>query len=116
MIGNPEKPNVRWSTELKGHSAAVEKVAFNPVKDAELCSVSNDGVVKLWDVRTKSCVNEVKGLGSTHSLAWAPDGSSILVGNRVSFGGLTIWLLCCYTDIVFYRVVNFSNYRLHICP
>ncbi|KAK3330322.1 WD40-repeat-containing domain protein [Apodospora peruviana] len=81
-VWNPEKNNVRNSTELKGHSAGIEKIAFNPVKDAELCSVSNDGVVKLWDVRTKACVNEVKGLGNAHTLAWAPDGSSLLVGNR----------------------------------
>ncbi|KAM7223511.1 THO complex subunit 3 [Rhypophila decipiens] len=81
-VWNPEKPNVRFSTELKGHAAGIEKVAFNPVKDAELCSVSSDGVVKLWDVRTKSCVNEVKGLGHAHSLAWAPDGSSLLVGSK----------------------------------
>ncbi|GAB1311226.1 THO complex subunit 3 [Madurella fahalii] len=81
-VWNPEKPNVRFSTDLKGHSAGVEKIAFNPVKDAELCSVSSDGVVKLWDVRTKACVNEVKGLGSAHTLAWAPDGSSLLVGNK----------------------------------
>ncbi|KAK4131951.1 WD40 repeat-containing protein [Trichocladium antarcticum] len=81
-VWNPEKNNVRFSTELKGHSAPVEKVAFNPVKDAELCSVSSDGVAKLWDVRTKACVNEIKGLGSAHTLAWAPDGSSLLVGNR----------------------------------
>lgn len=75
---------MRFSTELKGHAAGIEKVAFNPVKDAELCSVSHDGVVKFWDVRTKACVNEVKGLGDANSLAWAPDGSSLLVGNRVS--------------------------------
>jgi len=37
---NPDKPNVKYSTELKGHTASIEKVAFNPVKDAELCSVS----------------------------------------------------------------------------
>lgn len=82
-IGNPEKPNVRFSTELKGHSAAIEKVAFNPVKDAELASLSNDGIVKIWDVRTKACVNEVKGLGSANALAWVPDGTSLLAGNRV---------------------------------
>ena len=82
-VWNPEKPNVKFSTELKGHSAAIEKVAFNPVKDAELCSVSSDGAVKIWDVRTKACVNEVKVSGHTTSLAWAPDGSSILVGNKV---------------------------------
>ncbi|KAK3394550.1 WD40 repeat-containing protein [Podospora didyma] len=81
-VWNPEKPNVRFSTELKGHAASIEKVAFNPVKDAELCSLSSDGVVKFWDVRTKACVNEVKGLGNAHTLAWAPDGSSLLAGNR----------------------------------
>lgn len=82
-IGNPEKPNVRFSTELKGHAAPIEKVAFNPVKDAELCSVSSDGVVKFWDVRTKNCVNEVKGLGDAFTLAWHPDGESLVVGNKV---------------------------------
>ncbi|KAK0730607.1 WD40-repeat-containing domain protein [Lasiosphaeris hirsuta] len=81
-VWNPEKPSVRFSTELKGHSSSIEKVAFNPVKDAELASVSSDGVVKLWDVRTKACVNEVKGLGNANSLAWAPDGSSLLAGNK----------------------------------
>ncbi|KEZ41809.1 hypothetical protein SAPIO_CDS6803 [Scedosporium apiospermum] len=81
-VWNPEKPNARFSTELKGHSAPIEKVAFNPVKDAELCSVSNDGIVKFWDVRTKNCVNEVRGLGEAFTLAWAPDGGSLIVGNK----------------------------------
>ncbi|ODA76596.1 hypothetical protein RJ55_07866 [Drechmeria coniospora] len=81
-VWNPEKPNVKFSTELKGHTSSVEKVAFNPVKDAELCSVSSDGVVKFWDVRTKACFNEVKGLGDALSLVWAPDGQTLLVGNK----------------------------------
>jgi THO complex subunit 3 len=74
---------VRYSTELKGHDASIEKVAFNPVKDAELCSLSADGVLKLWDVRTKTCINEIKGLGSAVSLVWHPDGEGIIVGNKV---------------------------------
>ncbi|KAK3487297.1 WD40-repeat-containing domain protein [Neurospora crassa] len=81
-VWNPEKPNVKFSTELKGHASPIEKVAFNPVKDAELCSVSSDGAVKIWDVRTKACVNEVKVSGHATSLAWAPDGSSLLVGSK----------------------------------
>lgn len=82
-IGNPDKPNPKFSTELKGHAASVEKVAFNPIKDSELCSVSIDGVVKFWDVRSKTCVNEIKGLGEAFTLAWAPDGSTLVVGNKV---------------------------------
>lgn len=58
-------------------------MAFNPVKEAELCSVSIDGVVKFWDVRTKAVINEIKGLGEAFTLAWSPDGESLVVGNRV---------------------------------
>ncbi|CAK7235935.1 hypothetical protein SBRCBS47491_009465 [Sporothrix bragantina] len=79
---NPDKPVVRQSTELKGHSAAIEKVAFNPIKDAELCSMSIDGVVKFWDVRTKTCTHEVRDLGEATTLAWAPDGDYLIVGSR----------------------------------
>ena len=46
--------------------------------------MSSDGVVKFWDVRTKACVNEVKGLGDAFTLVWAPDGQSLIVGNKVS--------------------------------
>ncbi|KAI1845647.1 hypothetical protein JX265_005337 [Neoarthrinium moseri] len=81
-VWNVDKPNVRQSTELKGHAAPIEKVAFNPVKELELCSVSSDGTVKFWDVRTRNLINEVKGLGDTFTLAWAPDGESLVVGNK----------------------------------
>lgn len=46
--------------------------------------MSSDGVVKFWDVRTKACVNEVKGLEDAFTLAWAPDGQTLVVGNKVS--------------------------------
>ncbi|KAK7988182.1 hypothetical protein PG990_005034 [Apiospora arundinis] len=81
-VWNVDKPNVRQSTELKGHTASIEKVAFNPVKELELCSVSIDGTVKFWDVKTKALVNEVKGLGEAFTLAWAPDGEHLIVGNK----------------------------------
>jgi WD40 repeat protein len=95
VVGNPEKPNVKFSTELKGHAAGIEKVAFNPTKDAELCSLSSDGVVRFWDVRTKACFNEVTGLGDAMTLVWAPDGQTLLVGNRVC-----IPLLFSFTSIM----------------
>ncbi|EPQ66433.1 Bgt-4986 [Blumeria graminis f. sp. tritici] len=88
-VWNPDKPKSIYSTELntspsKGHHrAGIEKIAFNPIKDAELCSVSNDGVVRFWDVRSKAIINEVKGLGEAFTLAWAPDGESLVVGNKL---------------------------------
>lgn len=74
---------MNYSTQLVGHTAGIEKVAFNPVKDAELASVSSDGVVKFWDVRTKAVINEVKGLGDAFTLVWHPNGESLIVGNKV---------------------------------
>jgi THO complex subunit 3 len=82
-VWNPDRPNVRYSTKLEGHEASVEKVAFNPVKDTELCSLGSDGVLKVWDVRSRVCVNEVKGLGEAFTLIWHPDGESLIVGNKV---------------------------------
>lgn len=92
-VWNPDRPNIRYSTELKGHEAPIEKVAFNPVKDTELCSLSNDGVLKVWDVRAKACVNEVKGLGEAFTLVWHPDGESVIVGNKVCLISQERWWL-----------------------
>lgn len=33
-------------------------------------------------MRTKNCTNEVTGLGAAFTLAWAPDGESLVVGNK----------------------------------
>lgn len=97
LPGNVDRPNVRQSTELKGHAASVEKVAFNPVKELELCSVGSDGVVKFWDIKTKALINEVKGLGDTFTLAWAPDGETLVVGNQVRTAIMCIHGACTLT-------------------
>jgi THO complex subunit 3 len=74
---------VRFSTELKGHLAPIEKVAFSPTRECELASMSSDGVVKFWDARSKTCFNEIKNLGESIALSWAPDGETLVVGNKV---------------------------------
>ncbi|KAI0197729.1 WD domain-containing protein [Astrocystis sublimbata] len=81
-VWNVDKPNVRQTTELRGHAATIEKVAFNPTKELELCSVSSDGVVRFWDVKNKLVLKEVKGLGEAFTLAWAPHGECVVVGNK----------------------------------
>ena len=80
---------MKYSTDLKGHLAGIEKVAFNPVKEGELCSISSDGVAKFWDVKTKSATNTVTGLGEAFTLAWCPDGESVIVGNKVRYDALS---------------------------
>lgn len=93
---NPEKPNVKASQELRGHVGPVEKVAWNPTKEAELASTGADGSLKIWDVRVGSGgggVGVSVGVGATVVqetavgdpglfLTWKPDGTEIVVGRR----------------------------------
>lgn len=84
-VWNPERPDVKASTEMKDtHSVGastgktstayahdgktVERVVFCPRMEALLGSTAQDGVVKLWDVRL-------------------PGGSTGLVGGPVGGGG-----------------------------
>lgn len=109
-IWNPERPNVKNSTELRTPLApvpkprpgeptppqiALERVAFHPINENELASCSTDGMVRFWDIRTKAIVGEVR-VGqpapprgskderdeSPFTLAWCPDGSTIVAGRK----------------------------------
>lgn len=82
-VWNPEKPQVKNSTELRGHAGAVERVAWNPTREAELASCSADGTVRFWDVRSKTAVGKVEVGGDAFTLAWRPDGSELVVGRKV---------------------------------
>ncbi|KAJ6048580.1 uncharacterized protein N7446_011263 [Penicillium canescens] len=81
-IWNPERANVRYSTELRGHTAGIEKVLFNPVRDAELASCSTDGTVRFWDVRSKTCVSKLDVGGEAFTLSWSADGTTMIVGTK----------------------------------
>lgn len=81
-IWNPEKPQVKNSTELRGHTGGIERVAWNPTKEAELASVSSDGTCRFWDVRSKTCTATVQLGGEGLTIAWAADGSVVMVGRK----------------------------------
>jgi len=107
-VWNPERPDVKFSTELKPtplasavtstgthgrnapsqavqHMSGVERVAWNPDREAELSSVGADGIVRFWDVRSKGqCVGEVKVGGEGFSMAWRKGGEELVVGRKVS--------------------------------
>jgi WD40 repeat protein len=83
---------VRHSTELRGHTGAVERVAWHPRRDAELASCSADGTVRLWDVRSKSCRAEIRLGGEGFTLAWSPDGDALIAGRKVR-SPLLFWSL-----------------------
>ncbi|PSN59778.1 WD40 repeat-like protein [Corynespora cassiicola Philippines] len=85
-IWNPEKTNVKNSTELRtpgvAPSVSLERVAFHPINDNELASCSTDGMVRLWDVRSKASVGEVKVGEQPFTLAWTPDGTELVAGRK----------------------------------
>jgi THO complex subunit 3 len=86
-IWNPDKPNVKNSTELRTPGATaptqLERVAFHPINENELASCSTDGMVRFWDIRSKASVGEVKVGEQPFTLAWTPDGSEIVAGRKV---------------------------------
>lgn len=82
-VWNPERPNIKYSTELRGHTSSVERVAFHPTREAELATCSRDGTVRFWDVRTKSCVHTISVGGDLTYLTWSKDGENLLVGSMV---------------------------------
>lgn len=86
-IWNPERTNVKNSTELRTPGAppsvSLERVAFHPLNDHELASCSTDGMVRFWDVRSKASVGEVKVGEQPFTLAWRPDGTEIVAGRKV---------------------------------
>jgi THO complex subunit 3 len=93
-IWNPEKSNVKHSTELKGLAGSVERVLFHPFNENELASCTSDGSVRLWDVRTKGSVGELKLGGGPFTLAWAPNGNEIVVGTKVGYERSRIARIC----------------------
>ncbi|KAL8755645.1 MAG: hypothetical protein Q9184_004738 [Pyrenodesmia sp. 2 TL-2023] len=81
-IWNPEKPQVKNSTELRGHTGAIERVAWNPTKDAELASVSSDGTCRFWDVKSRTCIASIPLGGEGLTIGWSSDGTVALAGRK----------------------------------
>ena len=57
-------------------------MAWNPTKEAELASVSSDGTCRFWDVRNRTCTATVALGGEGLTIAWAADGSVVIVGRK----------------------------------
>ncbi|KAF8252285.1 WD40 repeat-like protein [Wilcoxina mikolae CBS 423.85] len=81
-VWNPDKPEIRMSTELKGHTAPVSAVAWDPTHSDILASCSIDMSVRFWDYRIKSCMGVVTTGGENIALAWHPDGGTVAVATK----------------------------------
>ena|SRR5579859_2822763 len=93
-VWNPEKPDVRYSIQLKGHTQTVDQVCWDPTNPDRLVSASNDKTVRFWDWRgmfagevglmvAGKCIREVPTKGENINIAWSPDGVYVAVASRV---------------------------------
>lgn len=70
----------KLSGTFQGHSSGVWTCAFQPQNASGLlCSGAEDGILKLWDMRTNSTVQSLVGGhdDSVKSCSWSPDGQYI---------------------------------------
>lgn len=81
-VWNPEKPDIRNSTELKGHTQPAVAVAWNPNHSDLLVSCSPDHTLRTWDYRTKTAKASVNTGGENVALAYHPDGNTVAVAAR----------------------------------
>ncbi|KAK6495323.1 hypothetical protein TWF481_003347 [Arthrobotrys musiformis] len=84
-IWNPEKADVRSSTDLKGTGLQVtEKVQWDPTHAERLasCGVGDSGVVKFWDYRTAKATQDIKTGNDNYSLSYHPDAYVVAVGRK----------------------------------
>lgn len=53
-VWNPDKPEVRYSIQLKGHTQTVDQLCWDPTNPDQLVSASYDKTVRFWDYRGTS--------------------------------------------------------------
>jgi THO complex subunit 3 len=73
----------KHSLELRGHTASVDQLAWDPTSPDRLATASADKSVRIWDVRAgANCVTTIHTSGENINLSWSPDGQHIAVGNK----------------------------------
>ena len=83
--------SVSCSETLRGHTRPVLSVAFVPVGDI-IASGSRDGTIKLWDLKTNTCVNTFDGRGgAVNSIKFHPIVPVLATGHHD--GTTKLWWL-----------------------
>ncbi|KAK9467481.1 WD40-repeat-containing domain protein [Lipomyces arxii] len=85
-IWNPDRPEVRFSTELEGHTGPIDCIAWDPTYSDRLVSCSSsplDGTVKLWDAKQNGILQTFPARTVTaispSFVQYTPDGKWIII-------------------------------------
>lgn len=87
---------VAASTDLplkvfSGHTAKIFHVKWSPIREAILCSGSDDGTIKVWDYTEDSCVHTLEGhKAPVRGLLWNPEIPYLLISGSWDFA-IRIW-------------------------
>jgi THO complex subunit 3 len=74
------------SSELKGHEASVDQLAWSPVNAELLASASADKTARLWDTAAMTLLATIQLSSETINIAWNSDGTKLVVGGKVTVG------------------------------
>ncbi|MDA1230465.1 MAG: WD40 repeat domain-containing protein [Planctomycetota bacterium] len=77
-------------TRLEGHDVAIRSAVFSP-DGSKLASVSEDGVIKVWDIKTQTELTTLRNSGGARPLDWSPDGRLLAAG--LHDGTTNVWQL-----------------------
>ncbi len=75
---------------LDGHEVAVRTAVFDPY-GSRLASVSENGVIRIWDVETQTELAVLRNSTGARALDWTPDGKLLAAG--LHDGTTNIWSL-----------------------
>ncbi len=83
---------------LRGHTAAVDSVAFSP-NGKQIASAGFDGTVRIWDIRTGRTIQTLEGhIRRVESVAFSPDGTRIASASADQT--LKVWDAASGTDLI----------------
>ncbi|KAL1115432.1 hypothetical protein AAG570_007462, partial [Ranatra chinensis] len=77
-----DKDRLTKENTFRGHSGSVDQLCWHSSEPDLLATASGDKSVRVWDVRMQKCVATIVTKGENINISWAPDGSTIAVGNK----------------------------------